>query len=554
MAFVGVLTTLLLVFSSCRSVVAGAVQSTDLQLPSDADTYKQGVVDVFRISWAAYKKYAWGHDDLEPVTGGYADSRNGWGSSLVDALSTAVLARLAVQDIFEEGVNHTLTVDFTESRTDDSVSVFETTIRYVGGMLSAYELNGSSIQGLVDQTQTLVDKLALAYSEDSAIPYGYIWFNNNSRVNASTTIAGAGTLDIEWGRLSNFTGNSTYLELAEATVKHIGSLTPPLPGFPARDIWPSNGEFDGSYITWGSGTDSYLEYLIKYARLTNTDDDFFVSHWLAAVDTTINELFRTSTVGDWLYTIDIDDDGQVLHINGHLACFYGANWLLGGKLTDNETIVDYGLQLNEACWNTYNSTASGLGPVEFAFMSDDGDYTGGSAPEGWNLDFYEEHGWFYYSDDTAYYTQQPEIIESNFYAWRVTGDTKYIDRAVSVLHSINTYMPALAGYAGFVNVSDPLGERENDLQRRTGSPWFAEVMGYLYLTFDDPTHISLDDYVFTTECHPFKAPTAKSTYGTSSTVARSVQDDEPVIDRYSAKFKYGAEDVAVGSEKMAVFS
>ena len=32
------------------------------------------------------------------------------------------------------------------------------------------------------------------------------------------------------------------------------------------------------------------------------------------------------------------------------------NWILGGQLLNNQTIVNHGLDLNEGCWNTYAST------------------------------------------------------------------------------------------------------------------------------------------------------------------------------------------------------
>lgn len=32
--------------------------------------------------------------------------------------------------------------------------------------------------------------------------------------------------------------------------------------------------------------------------------------------------------------------------------------------------------------------------------------------------------------------------------------------------------------------------------------FFAEVMKYLYLTFEDPSVVSLDQFVFNTESHP----------------------------------------------------
>lgn len=36
------------------------------------------------------REFAWGHDDLTPETKGFFDGRNGWGATIVDAMTTAV--------------------------------------------------------------------------------------------------------------------------------------------------------------------------------------------------------------------------------------------------------------------------------------------------------------------------------------------------------------------------------------------------------------------------------------------------------------------------------
>jgi hypothetical protein len=91
-------------------------------------------------------------------------------------------------------------------------------------------------------------------------------------------------------------GNETYGNLAVGSAKHIAQLPAPLPGLAAQGINPVNGNFLGSYITWGGGSDSYFEYLIKYARLTNTDDETFVSTWKMAVESTIENLFVVRSI------------------------------------------------------------------------------------------------------------------------------------------------------------------------------------------------------------------------------------------------------------------
>jgi len=180
-------------------------------------------------------------------------------------------------------------------------------------------------------------------------------------------------------------------------------------------------------------------------------------------------------------------------------------------MLNNQTIVDTALLLNDACWNTYASSSTGIGPEVFAFISQDGDYAGEVPPSAENLAYYHTHGNYPYSDYTYYYLR-PEVLESNFMAWRVTGDKKYIERAASALNSFKTYLKAPAGYAGIWNVTDPSAGQIDD----TESFWYAEVMKYLFLTFQDPEIISLNNYVFNTECQLLKVPPAKDSYGSST--------------------------------------
>jgi len=145
--------------------------------------------------------------------------------------------------------------------------------------------------------------------------------------------------------------------LAENSALHIAQLTAPLPGLAAQGIDPSTGKFVGAYVTWGGGTDSYLEYLLKYPRLNFDANPLLLQTWQTAVDSSIKFLKKVSTVGDFTYLADFQDDRQIRHIGSHLECFHAGNWILGGKLLDNQTIVDIGLKLADSCWNTYASTA-----------------------------------------------------------------------------------------------------------------------------------------------------------------------------------------------------
>ncbi|KAJ8517937.1 hypothetical protein ONZ45_g4936 [Pleurotus djamor] len=500
------------------SAYAGAVQKPGLKLPSSAAANRNAVQKLFVDSYNAYREFAFGHDDLSPVSKGFSDGRNGFGATIVDALPT--IAIMGLDDLFEEALNFTAHIDFSKSHTPDTVSVFETTIRYLGGLLSAFELSGQQHPILVEKAKEVADKMAFAWVGDNLVPFGFINFATNTPTRGTSNIAEAGTLALEWSTLTKHTGNATYANKAVGSLRHITTLPDPLPGLAAQGIDPATGKSVGAFVTWGGGSDSYFEYLIKYARLSNTDDPIFADTWATAVDSSIKTLLRTSTVGDFLYVADFDDNRRIRHVGSHLACFHGVivlqrQWMLtwstnaGGKLLNNQTIVDLGLKLVDACINTYSSTATGIGPESFAYISDDGSFTGGSNPSRSQLAFNAQHGFYITGAD---YILRPEVLESNFYAWRVTGDTKYLDNAARAIDSFNKFLPATVGIGGLFDVNNVNSDKVDD----TESFWFAEVLKYLYLTFDDPDHISIDDFVFNTEAQPFIAPTAKATYGSGS--------------------------------------
>lgn len=119
---------------------------------------------------------------------------------------------------------------------------------------------------------------------------------------------------------------------------------------------------------------------------------------------------------------------------------------------------------------------TGIGPETFAFASSDGGFTNGAAPTSDQQDFYEKHG-FYITDSD--YILRPEVMESNFYAWRSTGDIKYLNRASQVTQSINKYLSVNNAYAGIEDVDSATSKKIDDME----SFWFAETLKYLYVAW-----------------------------------------------------------------------
>ncbi|KAF8756997.1 glycosyl hydrolase 47 family [Rhizoctonia solani] len=379
-----------------------------------ADSRAKDAIDLFTSAYADYKKYAWGHDSLAPVSKAAIDDRNGWGATIVDAMST--MKMMGLEDLFSEAVDFSSKIDFSRSKTSDSVSVFETTIRYLGGLISAYELDGKKNQALIDRSRELGDKLARAWVGLNDIPYNNMDFSETCqllRILISVSlVAVAGTLVLEWSKLAEYTGNKTYCQLAEKAMSRIDS---PLPGLPAQGIDPSTGKPVGDYIPeW-------------------------TSRWLVAVDSSIRYLAQTAvgtSIPNLMYLGDYTG-GRAILFSSSTEILQAATGSWEAVLTGNDTIVQYGLRLTDACWNSYEKTRTGIGPEVFAYIGPDGGWTGES-PTPSDLKFYQENG-FYVYNGYGYYDLRPEVLESNFYAWRATGDIKYFNRAIAGLESIKKY-------------------------------------------------------------------------------------------------------------------
>ena len=126
--------------------------------PAEREQMRQTVEEMFYHAFDGYMERAFPHDELRPISGGYTDAlvelgapaqptRRGYSGvalTLIDSLDT--LAVIGNASEFARGVRWVSeNVDFD---IDIDVSVFETTIRLLGGLLSAHMLaNGTMVDG-----------------------------------------------------------------------------------------------------------------------------------------------------------------------------------------------------------------------------------------------------------------------------------------------------------------------------------------------------------------------------------------------------------------------
>lgn len=125
------------------------------------------VKEAFVHSWTGYKDHAWTKDELSPVSGAYKDPFGGWGATLVDTLDTLWIMGLTGE--FEMSLGAIKTIDFTTSVRKD-IPMFETTIRYLGGLLGAYDISGQKYEILLTKAKELAEVLIAAFDTPNRMP------------------------------------------------------------------------------------------------------------------------------------------------------------------------------------------------------------------------------------------------------------------------------------------------------------------------------------------------------------------------------------------------
>ncbi|KXJ97347.1 putative 1,2-alpha-mannosidase [Microdochium bolleyi] len=501
--------------SAATGVIAAPAYKSN---PERADAVKAA----FQRSWDGYYEFAFPHDTLKPISKTFEDDRNGWGASAVDALSTALI--MGKPEVVQQILKHIATIDWNKTAAgQEAVSVFETTIRYLGGLLSGYDfLKGPlanlagdfDIEIILNSAKRLGDVLANAFETNSGIPHNTLYvYPNGTRLSDETTngIATTGTLIIEWTRLSDLTGDPKYHELAQKAEDYLlNPLNPevgePWPGLIGTNVYISNGTFADSRGGWNGGTDSFYEYLVKMYLYDSSKYAFYLDRWIAAADSSIKYLASHPTSRPELtYLAAYRGKDDLNLVSSHLACFDGGNFILGGLTLKQQKYIDFGLDLAAACHETYVQTATKIGPESFRWKDDrlPADAPNNPDPPADQAEFYARAGFWITSSD---YVLRPEVIESFYYAYRATGDTKYQDWAWDAFLAIDSTTSAGVGYSSIENVNVAGGGGFTDFQE---SFWFAEVLKYSYLiqADDQPWQINADkgnQWVWNTEAHPVR--------------------------------------------------
>ncbi|CAN0518629.1 unnamed protein product [Rangifer tarandus platyrhynchus] len=450
--------------------------------PASQNARQKAVVDAFLHAWAGYRKFAWGHDELKPLTRSFSEWF-GLGLTLVDALDTMWI--LGLKKEFQEArkwVSKRLLF-----QKDVDVNLFESTIRILGGLLSAFHLSGDVL--FLTKAEDFGNRLMPAFRTPSKIPYSDVNIGTGvahpPRWTSDSTVAEVTSIQLEFRELSRLTGDKKFQEAAEEVTRRVHALHGKLDGLVPMFINTNSGSFTHlGVFTLGARADSYYEYLLKQWIQGGKKESQLLEDYLEAVDGIRKHLLAKSEPRKLTFVGELNH-GRFSAKMDHLVCFLPGTLALGAHHGLPAEHMELAQALMDTCYQMYRQMETGLSP-EIAHFN----LRRAEAVRDVQVKAADRHNLL-----------RPEAVESLFYLYRLTGDRKYQDWGWEILHSFNTYtrVPS-GGYSSISNVQDPRHPQPRD---KMESFFLGETLKYLYLLFsDDPDLLSLDTYVFNTEAHP----------------------------------------------------
>lgn len=411
----------------------------------------------FLHAWNAYKQYAWGHDALQPLS---KQAYDWYGSSLlltpVDAFDTMLLMGLSR----EAGEAKKLIFDSLSFDKNIEVQAFEIIIRVLGGLLSAYEMDGD--RRFLVLAEDLGKRLLPIYNSSTGMPYRYVHLQTGRIRDSINNPAEIGTALLEFGALSKHTGNPVYFDKAKLALIQVFNRRSRL-GLVGTWIDVEKGEWKNKSSHIGGAIDSYYEYLLK-AWLLFGDKDC-KSMWDASIPA-INKFIADSAGGRlWYGQADMNTGRRTGTSFGALDAFFPSVLALGGDMPRAE-------ELMESCFAMWR--LHGIEPEQLNYVT--------------------------MTATAKQYYLRPEIIESAYYLFHYTGDRKYREMGEVFFNSLKRYCRTESGYAYLEDVTTK--EKADKME----SFFFAETLKYLYLLVAPKETMSLEKIVFTTEAHPLRKP------------------------------------------------
>ncbi|KAH9253979.1 hypothetical protein BASA81_008103 [Batrachochytrium salamandrivorans] len=459
-------------------------QQTKFVLPKQE---REGILDqiraVFYHGYNAYWEHAFPEDELQPLTcrGVESDLTPGKMLTLIDAMDTLVVLGNITE--FHRVVHIISQQEHTLFKVDKTISVFETTIRILGGLISAHLIcedeelgarpsayNGSLLRMAVD----LGNRLLPAFDSPTKIPFGTVDLLRGVPIGETSEActAAAGSLSLEFGLLSTLTGDSKYFLASRNALKAIFELRSPQLNLLGRHLDIKSGQWTEPIAGIGSNIDSIYEYYLKQYILFGDDESL---EWFNILYEGAVRHLRVPVGNRFYHEVDMRSGKVTRRLASALQAFWSGMQVLAGDVTAATKTL-----------NGFMAIAN-----EFVFLPEDFDVvrwtpiTTGNSPS---------------------YLLRPELIESLFYVYQATGDESWLLAGKQVVNSViqHCYVPQ-CGFASIRDVTSPNKHKIDSMP----SFFLSEWVKYAYLLFDTTENpFNRGNWVFTTEAHPFRVTKA----------------------------------------------
>ena len=437
------------------SCLALAVPSCTDPAQVERQEYAERVKGAFVKAWDSYMTYAKGLDGVNPI----AEKGHHWYTESllmtpVDAYSTMCVMGLEKQKAEAKELIFTQ-LDFDK---DMRIQQFEIAIRMMGGLISAYQLDGDP--RFLTLAQDLADRMLPVFDSPTGMPYKFVNLRTGEVSGEMMNPCEIGSMLLEYGMLSELTGNPVYYEKCKAGVKALYGLRNKETDLVGCGINVETGEWTDPTSHISGGIDAYYEYLLKGWLLFKDEElkEMWEVH-KAAIDKYIRDDRYGST---WYGKADMNTGERINTTFCALDCFYGGCLCLDGDLEIAES-------LQKSIYKMW--TLHGIEP-EFL------DY---STMEVLNPGYYA----------------RPEAIEATYYNWVFTGKDEYYQQGKTMFESIEKYCQVENGYCQLLDV------RSKEYYDTLESFFFAETMMYCYLFFAPEEAFDFYGCVLSTEAHPF---------------------------------------------------
>ena len=409
----------------------------------------------FLHAWNGYKKYAWGHDDLKPLSKSYKD----WYSepllmTPVDSLDTMIL--MGFKD--EAAATKKYIVENLSFDKDIYVQNFEITIRLLGGLLSAYQMTGD--KKLLSLAEDLGNRLLPVFNSPTGLPYKYVNLKTGKTRGEVTNPAETGTLLIEFGTLSKLTKKPIFYEKGKRALVETYNRRSPI-GLVGTNINVETGKWTNTDSHVSAEIDSYYEYLLKCWLLFGDED--CKRMWQESI-AAINKYLVDEPRGElWYGHAEMTTGKRTATTFGALDAFFPAVLALSGDLNRAKRLQASAFKM----WAKH-----GIEPEVFDYQTMEVKHAG--------------------------YPLRPEIVESAYYLYRYTKDPQYLEMGETLFNDFVKYCKTDEGYAALKSVVTK--EKADSMQ----SFLFAETFKYFYLLFAPEKTLDFKKVIFNTEAHPIK--------------------------------------------------